>query len=468
MISQQSIEQFMQRMRRRDINLHSVLITQNGKLLCERYWQPFDAQTPHRMYSVTKTFVAVAIGCLMDEGKLTLEDPIIRYFPDKLPETVHPWLAEQTICHMLTMSTCFCGFNWFLPGVTDRTAFYFAQPPHHPAGTVFDYDSTGSYILGALVERLSGMPLLDYLKLKVLDRIGGFENAQMLQVPDGTAWGDSALLCTPRALMNFARFVMQLGMWEGERLISEPFMRDATSAQVPNDLDCSRKYDAWGYGYKIWMCERGFSFNGMGSQFAICVPEEDFVFVCTGDNQYNNPHANQEIFNAVFECLVPGGYAGETVTGCLPVAHGEAQSAFSASVSERIFCCAPNPMGIRWFRLDFNGDDGEFVYENEQGEKHLPFGMKQNVFGKFPQMGYSDDRGNVHDITGFRYNCAASAGWIAPQTLQLRVQIIDRYFGSMTAVFGFRDADTVTVRMVKSAEDFLNEYSGWMTAEAEK
>ena len=468
MIAQKNIEQFMKRMRRHDINLHSVLISQGGEMLCERYWQPFDAQTPHRMYSVTKTFVAIAIGCLADEGKLALDDPIIRHFPDKLPETVHPWLAEQTIRHMLTMSTCFCGFNWFLPGVTDRTAFYFAQPPHHPAGTLFDYDSTGSYILGALVERLSGLPLLDYLKLKVLNRIGGFENAQMLKTPDGTSWGDSALLCAPRALLNFARFVMQQGVWEGERLISERFMRDAVKAQVPNDLDCARTYDSWGYGYQIWMCERGFSFNGMGSQFAVCVPEEDFVFVCTGDNQYNNPHANQEIFNAVFEYLVPGCCEGELDTGSIPVAHGEADSAFTASVSGRVFRCAPNPMGIKWFSLELDGDTGTFVYENAQGKKQLPFGMKKNIFAKFPQAGYSDSRGNVHEMNDFRYDCAASAGWIASQTLQLRVQIIDRYFGSMMAVFGFRDANTVTVRMVKSAEDFLNEYSGWMTAEAEK
>ena len=124
-------------------------------------------------------------------------------------------------------------------------------------------------------------------------------------------------------------------------------------------------------------------------------------------------------------------------------------------------------MGISCFRLDFDGDEGRFVYSNAQGEKELRFGMRKNVYGKFPQLGYSDDRGNVHELTGFRYDCAASAGWVDERTLQLRVQLIDRYFGSMTAAFGFRDENTVAVRMVKAAEDFLGEYQGWMAAQAQ-
>ena len=101
-----------------------------------------------------------------------------------------------------------------------------------PAGALFDYDSTGSYILGALVERLSGMPLLEYLQSRVLNRLGGFESAPMLKTPDGTAWGDSALICTPRALAAFARFVMNLGAWEGEQILSREFLQAATACPV--------------------------------------------------------------------------------------------------------------------------------------------------------------------------------------------------------------------------------------------
>lgn len=463
--SEATIQRFLRELQRSGLNMHSLLMLRGNDIFFERYWAPFKADTPHRMYSVTKSFVAIAIGFLLDEGKLALDDPIVKYFPDKQPEEISPFMAQQTIRHMLMMSTCYAGVNWFKPGVVDRTKYYFEQTATRPAGTLFDYDSTGSYILGALVERLSGMSLLDYLKAKVLNHIGGFENADMLKVPDGVAWGDSALLCTPRALMNFARFVMNLGYWEGERLLSEDYLRAATSPQTTNDLECRRAYNRWGYGYQIWMNERGFSFHGMGGQFAICVPDEDFIFVCTGDNQYNDMYA-EILFRAVFDILIPSGESQEEPTFELSVAHGAAHSDFAAAIRGRTFACDENPMGIQWFRLEFDGGEGCFVFENAQGEKRLPFGMGRNVFGKFPQLGYSDDRGNVHEINGFMYDCAASAGWIEPQKLQLRVQIVDRYFGSLVATFGFRDENTVGVRMVKHAEDFLSEYEGWMAAEA--
>lgn len=464
-ISEQAIQKFLKELKRRGLNMHSVLMLRGNDIFFERYWAPFAADKPHRMYSVTKSFVSVAIGCLLDEGKIALDDPIVKYFPDKLPENLSPYMAEQTIRQMLMMSTSAMGKSWFAPGVVDRTKFYFAQPTNRPAGTLYDYDSTGSYILGALVERLSGMSLLDYLKKKVLNRIGGFENAQMLQVPDGVAWGDSALLCTSRALMNFARFVMNLGTWEGERLLSEDYLRAATSKQITNDLECRKTFNRHGYGYQIWMNERGFSFHGMGAQFAICVPELDFIFVSTGDNQYNDMYA-EILFRAIFDILISKTEIIEEENFELSTAYGEANSCFAAKIDGKKFICDENPMGIKWFRMEFDKEAGCLIYENAQGEKRLPFGMKKNVFGKFPQFGYSDDRGNVHEITDFRYDCATSAAWIEEQKIQIRAQIIDRYFGSVVMTFGFRDERTAGVRMIKHAEDFLSEYEGWMGAKA--
>ncbi len=465
-ISASSIQTFLSELERRGVNMHSVLMLRGNDIFFEKYWAPFDENMPHRMYSVTKTFVSIAIGCLIDEGKIAIDDPIISYFPDKLPETVNEYLASQTIRHMLMMSTCFYGVNWFKKGVYDRTKFYFAQTPNRPSGTLFDYDSTGSYILGALVERVSGMSLLDYLKKKVLNRLGGFENATILKSPDGVSWGDSAMVCTPRALMNFARFVMNLGTWDGERLLSEEYLRQATCTQTPNDLECRKGFNRFGYGYQIWMNEQnGFSFHGMGGQYAICVPKKDFILVCNGDNQYNE-YASEILFRAIFDILIPD-ITETKLTDDLSVAYGSAHSDFEKKISQKTFRCDENPMGIKWFRLDFEGDEGALRYENKQGEKVLPFGMKKNVFGKFPQLGYSDERGNVHDITDFKYACAASAGWLDKKTLQMRVQIIDRYLGSLVATFGFLDEKTAAVRMVKNAEDFLNEYDGWMAGKAE-
>ena len=150
----------------------------------------------------------------------------------------------------------------------------------------------------------------------------------------------------------------------------------------------------------------------------------------------------------------------------LPVAHGKASSDFAEKISGKTFHCEPNRMGITSFRFTFNGDEGVLEYVNAQGEKQLPFGIKKNVFAKFPQFGYSNEFGGIHEITDFRYDCATSAGWMEEKKLQIRVQIVDRYLGSAIMTFGFVDENTAGVRMIKSAEDFLSEYEGWMIAQA--
>ena len=123
-------------------------------------------------------------------------------------------------------------------------------------------------------------------------------------------------------------------------------------------------------------------------------------------------------------------------------------------------------MGIKWFRLEFDGSEGNFHYENAQGAKCIPFGFGHNVFDRFPEEGYSDEVGNAV-APGHTYRAAFSADWPEERKLRIRVQIIDKYFANLAIVFGFRDRKNVSVRMTKCAENFLNEYSGVMTAVAE-
>ena len=456
--------QFISELNRRRINLHSALITQDGKLLYEEYRKPFTPDYLHRMYSVSKSFVAVGIGCLIDEGKLSLDSHIVDFFPDKVTDGTAPEMKAQTVREMLIMNTCVANYNWFRHDKHDRVKSYLAAKPTKPAGSLFHYDSTGSHVLGALIERLSGMKLIDYLKTKFLDRIGGFEDAYFLEVPDGTSWGDSALLCTTRALERFARFVMQLGKWDGEQLVSREFMRQAISFQSDTNLSGVSMYNTYGYGYQIWLTEQGgFSFHGMGGQHAIVVPKDRLILAVTGDNQYNANYADT-LYDAFFRSFYPE--AEEKSPGEIQTAEGKAFSPFRNKISGATFVCCENPMGIKWFRLDFaRADAGTFTYENAQGIKTIPFGMGKNDFGLFPQLGYSDGRGGVHEIDGFMYRCAASAAWREERKLFIRVQIIDRYFGSLHISVGFRDENSCAIYMTKAAEDFLDEYSGWAIGE---
>ena len=118
----------------------------------------------------------------------------------------------------------------------------------------------------------------------------------MLKCPGGWSWGDSALICTARDLLKFSRFVMNYGKWNGEQLLNEKFLRDATSKLVDNNTKGVETYDSQGYGYLIWRTyDNSFSFNGMGCQFGICVPDKDLILVyngemCIRDRFSDRPH----------------------------------------------------------------------------------------------------------------------------------------------------------------------------------
>lgn len=481
-ISSDKIVKFIDRIEKHGAIMHSMLIMRHGKILNENYWAPFDKDFCHRMYSQTKSYAAIGIGLLEEEGKLSLDDKVIDIFPDKIDGEISIHLKEQTVRQMLTMTTVGNPVNWFYDTKNpDRTHIYFNERTKaHPAGTIWEYDSAGSQVLCAIVERLSGMPLLDYLKKKLFNKMGTFKTAEILKTRNGDSWGDSALLCTTRDMASFAHLLMRGGVWEGERLMNEKFVKDATSKQVDNTTKWHNTCFYHGYGYQIWRTEQnGFAFVGMGDELTIALPDRDLVFVCTADHQGTDNLIRNILTNAFFDIIVdtmsdeplPEDKAAEerlkvrTSDLKLRSMQGAEDSAFRKELSGTRYICEKNPMGITEFTFNFSedGKGGELHYKNEQGDKVIPFGVNHNVFGKFPELGYSNDFGGLRTTDGFMYKDAVSLAWLDEKKLILFVQIIDRYFGLMSAVFAFRD-EWAAAQFSKVGEDFLQKYAGELVA----
>ena len=205
-ISSDKIVKFIDRIEKRGAIMHSILMMRHGKIFNENYWAPFNKDFCHRMYSQTKSYAAIAIGLLEEEGKLSLDDKVCDIFPDKIDGEISIHLKEQTVRQMLTMTTVGNPVNWFYDTKNpDRTHIYFNERTSvHPAGTIWEYDSAGSQVLCAIVERLSGMPMLDYLKSKLFNKMGTFKTANILKTRNNDSWGDSALLCTTRDMASYA------------------------------------------------------------------------------------------------------------------------------------------------------------------------------------------------------------------------------------------------------------------------
>jgi hypothetical protein len=280
-------------------------------------------------------------------------------------------------------------------------------------------------------------------------------------------------------MMSFARFVMNYGVWNGERLMNEEYLREATSKRVDNTEWCfGNGAFCHGYGYQIWRTEQnGFAFNGMGSQFTVCLPERDLIFVCTADTQ-GIGHASDVVINGFYDFIVNNmsdmplpedkcaeeKLAAATRDMKLYAIQGNPDSPMREVLDGAVYECAKNPMGWKKFSFRFNdATSGELHYTNAQGDKVLPFGVNHNVFGKFPELGYSNDFGGLKTDDGFMYDDAVSFAWLEDSKIGMKVQIIDRYFGNAFFFFGF-NGENATVRMIKSAEDFLDEYEGLANA----
>ena len=484
-ISSKIVTEFISNLERRGANMHSLVLIKDGKIFSENYWAPYKKGSLQRMYSQTKSFVAIAIGLLEEEGKLCLDDKIVDLFMDKIDGDIETeFLKEQTVRDMLTMTTVGLPGKWFTSGDPDRTHYYLNDyRTSHPSSTIFRYDSAGSQVLCSLVERLAKKPLLDYLKEKLFNKMECFKKASVLKTPNGDSWGDSALICTVEDMACFGQLLINGGVWNGERLINEKFVKDATSKLVDNRLNGNYSVYNQGYGYQIWRVEgNGFAFIGMGDQITLCYPEKNVMLVCTADNQGKN-NLVREILIATFAEQVLANIGANPIAENiadyeklenlskslkLRCAMGLSDSSFREELNDKTYICRDNPMGILNFKFKFNDQtSGEFYYQNAQGEKTIPFGINHNVFGKFPQFGYSNEYGAVKTTDGFVYDDAVSFAWLEEKKVMLYVQIIDKYLGNLSAVFAFKN-DYVTAVFSRAAENFLKEYQGELVAQLKK
>ena len=472
-ISSKNVLKFLKTLDSYHLSTHSVIMARGENIFAECYYAPFTKDFKHRMYSVSKSFVSIAVGLAAEDGLLSLDDKFVKFFPEYVNEKTDDNIKEMTIRDMLAMSTSeYHHLNWFITGTNDRCEVYFRRGSDKIPGTLYQYDSPASFMLCAIVENLTGKKFLDYLKEKFLNDIGFSKDSYCLNVPGGHSFGDSGVICTARDLLLFARFVMNKGEWNGKRYMNEEYLSEATKKQVSNDYAGLVSYNTYGYGYQIWMAPRGgFAFVGMGDQFAICIPDKDFIFIINSDNQgngYSRTVLYHSLVNDIIDCLgeplKEDEKSKKELDGYIKNAklmhlYENEYGGFANKINGVRYNITKSDMGIEYIKFDFKEDTGTMSYKNAQGEKCLKFGICKNEFSKFPEMGYPNMTAAVSE-EGNMYGCAASADWIEEKKLRIKVQIIDKYYGNISMVFSFKD-DRISVYMEKHAEAFLNEYNGF-------
>ena len=463
------------------MHTHSIFMARGDKVVAEGYYAPFHKDFLHRMYSVSKSFVAVAVGLAVTEGLIRMEDVIVDYFPEFRNENVDEFHEECTVRDMLCMqSNIGEGMQWW--GRFDsRVEAYYSLKTGKIPGTLYFYDSIGSFLLGCIIEKLTGKPFLEYLKEKVLLDIGFSKESFTLKEPGGFTVGDSGVMCTTRDLALFARFILNKGEWNGKQYIDRGFMEDAVSRQVCNDLEGSiDAYNTGGYGYLIWKTHPdGFSLVGMGDQLAVCDMKKDFLFVITSDNQANRA-ARYLIYHELYRNLIPSiqekplaedpeayealeAYLRSRKLVCMK---GAMQSAILGAVNGKHYTARKNSLGITGFKLEIQDAEGVLTLDKGGLDFALAFSLCENKINRFS----FGDR-PVRDMMGKNepgeYDCAVSAAWVDEKTISVMAQVIDTYFGCLNIHIGFKD-NRATVLLKKSGQYVFDGMEGSFIAFADK
>lgn len=477
-ISSEKVLDFIKTLDDLKLHTHSIIMTKGDKIFAESYYKPFNKNFLHRMYSVSKSFVAMAIGMAKTEGLLTLDDVIVDYFPEFKNENIDEFHHKCTIRDMLSMQSNIGEYIDWWGKYKSRIEAYYSLKTSKVPGTLYFYDSIGSFLLGCIIEKLTKKTFLEYLKEKVLLDIGFSKESYVLTEPGGFSVGDSGVMCTTEDLLIFARFIMKKGEWNEKQYIDRDFMEDAITFQTTNNLDgMSSHYDNSGYGYLIWKTHpNGFSLIGMGDQLAICDIKRDIAFIITSDNQ-GDPSAKHIIYHEYYKHFLP--FSKENPLPENPVAykalmeytnknilvyqHGQKTSSFSKKVDGVKYIMKNNSLGISYFKLDLKENLLEF--EKEGKILKLEFSFGENKFCEF-SLG---DRA-VKDKMGLReegkYSCAVSATWLEENLIKIMVQVIDTYLGGLYISISFKD-NYATFSMKNSGQYVFNNADGFAIGKTE-
>lgn len=261
--------------------MHGLMIMRHGKVCAEGWWAPYGPGIRHGLQSLSKTYAATAVGIAVTEGLLHLEDRVIDIFPDKAPADPSENLKRMTVRDVLCMG---CGMDTMSRPTQDWIRDFLATPVEHEPGTAYMYNSMGSTLLGAMVRQVSGQGLQEYLTPRLFDKIGiSADNLRWTHMPDGLEVGGGGLFAATEDNLRLMKLYADGGVWEGERILSEEYVKKATSLQNESATEAIGNPEATdnflGYGFQIWLCQpKGvYRADGAMGQFAVVVPDLDMI-----------------------------------------------------------------------------------------------------------------------------------------------------------------------------------------------
>jgi CubicO group peptidase (beta-lactamase class C family) len=360
-ISSAAILSFIEAADKNVHSMNSIMLLRHGHVVTDGWWAPYHAEAPHSLYSLSKSFTSTAVGLAISEGKLKLDDEVLKFFPEDVPEGPSNNLKAMRVSDLLRMNT---GHQTEPPRTLDVswTKAFLAHPVPFKPGTHFLYNTSATYMQSAIVQKVTGMTVLEYLKPRLFEPLG-IERPTWELSPQGISTGGYGLSVRTRDIASFGQLYLQRGKWAGKQLVPDDWIDAAAARQTSNGSNPQSDWDQ-GYGYQFWRCRHG-AYRGDGAfgQYCIVLPEQDAVIAITSgvkDMQFTLNLIWDKLLPAMQSApLPPDGAAREKLEAklkslSLPVQEGESTAVFSKK-----FVFPANDGHWEWLKLESSGDGSE-------------------------------------------------------------------------------------------------------------
>ena len=431
-ISSKAILDFIVDLEKEKIELHGFMMLRHGNVVSEGWWAPYSSELKHMLFSLSKSFTSTAVGLAAKEGLLSVEDKVISYFPKDLPENISKNLSMMKIKHLLSMST---GHdkdttdhvvsqkegNW-VKGFLELTV-------EHEPGICFVYNTAATYMLSAIVQKVTGQTLLNYLTPQIFEPLG-IEGATWETCPKGINTGGFGLSIKTEDIAKFGQLYLQKGIFNGKALIPETWIKEATISHISNG---SNKDSDWeqGYGYQFWRCRHN-SYRGDGAfgQYCVVMPDQDAVIAIN-----SGIDDMQSVLNLIWKHILPS--MGEEIFIDNVEAYGELTEKLlslklpmskecdcgnsldtltkESEISGKYYNLQDNELGFKQVSINFKASYYEFTIVNSKGKYKISGGMGQRLEDKT-------------DILGVMSTTSSYGYWCDKDSFVMKLQFIEAPF----------------------------------------
>jgi CubicO group peptidase (beta-lactamase class C family) len=297
-VSSGAMLEFVNTLDRQIEGMHSLMVVRHGRVIAEGWWNPYNAEYNHVLYSLSKSFTSTAVGFAVAEGRLSIDDEVLRFFPDDGPTNASGNLRAMRVRDLLIMSTG----HQDEPPVTPESMSvksFLAQPVPHLPGTHFKYNTPATFMLSAMVQKVTGQTVLDFLRPRLFEPLG-IERPVWETNYQGIPLGGYGLRVRTEDIAKLGQLYLQRGRWRGKQLLPAEWVAMATAKQTSNGSNPSSDWNQ-GYGFQFWRCRHN-AYRGDGAfgQCCVVMPDQDAVVAIT-----SGVKDMQALLNVIWDKLLP-------------------------------------------------------------------------------------------------------------------------------------------------------------------